>query len=999
MKRWICLIIFFVTLTNHAEGQGVSISGKVLSVSDNAPVSFAFISVPEYQQWTVAEEDGTFSMKNLPKEHIEIVVSCLGYVPKTFKLDLKANVTGILFSLNQNNLSLDEVIVTAQARENAITSSYLIEKTALEHGQMQNLADITSLLPGGETNRNLSLAGSRDPSSLFIRGNKLNDNDNSVFGTAIMVDGVRLSANSSYSGSTTSYTGLDVRGINTENIESIEIITGVPSVEYGDVSNGIVKVNTSKGETPLSITLASKPNTKQVALSKGFILNKNKDMGVLNVNAEYARSVSDIASPYTMYERNNISLKYSKTFNRAAGQPLSLEAGITGNIGGYNSKSDPDAFENTYKKDKANGLTAYTSLKWMINKPWITEVEFSTSASFSDKERRDNEHKSSSSATAAIHSKEEGYYVAERYEDNPNATVMLIPQGYWYELRVNDSKPRDYAAKLKASWNHKFGKVNNSLMLGTELSSSGNEGRGMYYDTPSSDRYSYFVPTWREDRYRDKPYMNNFSLFAEEKLSIPIHSSNLQLVAGLRYDATSINASEYGTVSGLSPRFNAMYTFFENRKDFLKKIALKAGWGKSVKLPSMTILYPNISYSDIQTFASPTLSDGTSYHSYYTFPVQAFYNPDLKWQKTELTEVSLTVNTNIVDVTLTAFYNKTIDPYKYSTDYTSFSYKYTDISSLNGVPIPLLNREYMTDPKTGIITVSDKTGVYSPVDLEYRDRKRMRSNTFHSNSSGSTRKGLEWILNFEKIRSINTSFRLDGSYTLYRELDETISVYAPSTSQLMADGNHYKYKGFYVGSNSDANGSERKRLNTNLTMVTHIPKIRMIVSFRVENSLYNSSRILSEYSGGNRSFVVDNREDPFPSETSRDIYAGDQFVAMYPLYYTTYDDMDTKIPFTKELLLDARNNNPALYNELRGLVSMTNFNYRFNRDKLSSYYSANINVTKEIGDYASISFEARNFLNNMGLVKSSWNNTETTLYDSPYISNFYYGISLKLKIK
>lgn len=88
-----------------------------------------------------------------------------------------------------------------------------------------------------------------------------------------------------------------------------------------------------------------------------------------------------------------------------------------------------------------------------------------------------------------------------------------------------------------------------------------------------------------------------------------------------------------------------------------------------------------------------------------------------------------------------------------------------------------------------------------------------------------------------------------------------------------------------------------------------------------------------------------------------------------------------------------------LYNELAKLVSVTNNDYLFDANRVSGYYSANISITKEINDIASLSFNATNFTNNMQLVKTSDTGFYTTTFKSGYIPNFYYGLSLRLKIK
>ena len=67
-------------------------------------------------------------------------------------------------------------------------------------------------------------------------------------------------------------------------------------------------------------------------------------------------------------------------------------------------------------------------------------------------------------------------------------------------------------------------------------------------------------------------------------------------------------------------------------------------------------------------------------------------------------------------------------------------------------------------------------------------------------------------------------------------------------------------------------------------------------------------------------------------------------------------------------------------------------------DRISAYYSANLNVTKEIGDHITMSFYANNFFNNLRKVHSSQTDRYTSLFGSGYIPSYYYGLALKLKI-
>ena len=218
-----------------------------------------------------------------------------------------------------------------------------------------------------------------------------NEMGHATFGTTINIDGVRL-----YNNASTSETkGAGLRNMSSSNIESIEIITGIPSVEYGDFSNGLIKINTKKGKTPWMVEFNTESKTKQIALNKEFRLSKKG--GTLNTSLERAKSNSSIATPYTTYERNVVSLNYANTLNSSNKRPLNIAADCSGNIEGYNSKADPDAVSNTYTKQIYYSLRGHVHLNWLINLPWLTNVSLSSSINYSDRLRKTNAYKSSAS--------------------------------------------------------------------------------------------------------------------------------------------------------------------------------------------------------------------------------------------------------------------------------------------------------------------------------------------------------------------------------------------------------------------------------------------------------------------------------------------------------------------------------------------------------------------------------------------------------------------------
>ena len=956
-KRLLFFVIIFCQMAMlHA--QQITIAGRVTDEETQKPIEFASILMKENGLWAITGADGSFHIKNIPAGKVVLTIQCLGYATRQIALDINKDIPRLRINLKQENLKLDEVTVTAKRKDNESTTSYTIDRAALDQQQLLNVSDIATLLPGGKTVNATLMSDNR----MALRSGS-QEKGSPSFGTAIEVDGMRLDNNAT-AGETA---GASTRTISSSNIESIEIVTGIPSVEYGDLSNGVVKVNTRKGKSPFIVEGKLNQHTQQIALNKGFDLGSRS--GVLNASFEHARSFSNAASPHTAYQRNILSLNYMNIFMRET-TPLTLNIGLTGNIGGYNAEADPDNELDDYSKSRDNNLRAHFELNWLLNKKWITNLSLRGSLSTVDRKSEDYTHTNSATTLANLHAMEEGYFIATNYDSNPNAPIILGPTGYWHVKQFNDSKPINGSLRLKADWTRRFDKMMSRLMLGAEYTGSRNNGQGSYYDDLR------YAPTWREYRYDDLPALNNIALYAEEKVSIPTSKlSTLEITAGLRDDITIINGSEYGTVSSLSPRFNGRYTFWKNRrKRVVSELVLHAGWGKSVKLPSFQVLYPSPSYYDIEVFRSPSIANNTTVSAWYTRPSKALYNPDLKWQYTNQTDIGIEMNIKGTRVSLSAFHHRTYNPYMATTEYTPFSYYYTPVSALEGLTIPTDGRTYTIDPTTGTVTVSSADG--SSAVVPNNERRFYLSNTRYINASPLDRYGLEWIIDFKQFKALNTSLRFDGNYYYYKSEDETLfASMHNSNTKMTGTGEPYQYIGWYRGTNgtstaqtSIANGAISKTLNLNTTITTHIPKIRLIMALRIESTLYSYRKNLSNFEGD-----------------------------VYPEYYTTWDAPDTKIPFAEKFQW-AKDNDATLYNDLQNLVVHPNTAYVMNANRISAYYSANLSVTKEIGDHVSISFYANNFFNNMKTVHSSQTDLDASLFSSSYIPSYYYGLSLRLKL-
>lgn len=993
LKRILSALLLILVSFSLLAQQKIQISGVVKDKQSGEPVEFATVMLEGNVQWAVTDQKGAFVIKNVATGKHQITVACLGYVTYSMDVNLTASVGSFNIKLDQDNLALEGATVTAKEDANSTTTARTIDRTALDHVQIMNVGDIAGLLPGGAT-VNPSLTGTNN----FALRSGSGEAGNVFFGTAIEVDGVRLSNNSSFGGADVTNTqlrGASTNNIASSNVESIEVISGVASVEYGDMTSGVVKINTRKGKTPLTITMSTTPNNKQVSVSKGFAVRNGsgKSAGVINASGEMTRSISEPMSPFNSYVRRQANVTWSHTLTSGilSDVPLKVSAGVTGNLGGFNNLADPDLFKDSYTKNKDNAVRGNFSLNWLLNKSWITNIELDGSMSYSNKSSESKTYYNNSTSSNALHGIENGYHMSEVYREGTSQHIIQLAPGYWDNVMCVDDQPLYFKTTLKANWAHNFGKVSNKIKIGGDFTGDKNLGIGQH----TADLAT--APSFREYRYCDVPWMYNAAGYIENTLNAPIGSTHLMVVAGLRGDNVIIPGSEYGVTSALSPRASAKYTIIDPKgrsKRLIRALAVKAAWGKSVKLPSFGVLYPQPTYYDTEVFRSTASADNIVSSAFYTIPHTLVFNPDLKFQCNTQTDLGLNFDIAGTKVDLSAYYTLTENSYRMEADYEPFTYLYTKMSSVQGCPIPSSDRVYSIDPTSGAVTISDRTGALQPFQAVGETRKQFISNTMAMNTSNPIRRyGLEWAVEFPRIKSINTTFKVDGNFYRYKSVYSDMKADCPASS-VSADGSFFKYVAYFYGASQQSNGSLTRTLRNNLTVTTQIPKVRMIFSLKLEASLLRFSQALSERADGSmRSYALDDKGSILDYYEAP-LYGREGYTVLFPDYYISIDQPGVRKDFLPDLKW-AKENDMQMYSDLSRLVVVTNYNYIFKKDYISPYFNANFSVTKEIGDIASLSFYANNFFNNMGQVHSSKTGNWSSV--SSYIPNFYYGLTLRLK--
>jgi len=925
------------------------LAGRVTDIASGEPLCGVVIKLGEDYLWAVTNIDGEFTIENVDGGAYVVKLSYLGYVDAEYGIDVKQDMLELEFQMQESSLALDEVTVTAQRPKDGLSTSHTLGRDALNHLQMSNMADMAALLPGGKTvNPDLTTSNSislRDGGSTA---------GNAAFGTAVEVDGVRMGNNAGFGG----MTGVDTRSISVDNIESVEVVTGVPSAEYGDLNSGMVKINTKKGRTPYNVTFSVNPRTYQVSASKGFDLQK--DRGVINASAEWARATKKLTSPYESYTRRGVTLNYSNTFAKV----LRFEAGGSFNIGGMNSEDDPDATAGNWQKVRDNVYKANTALTWMINKPGITNLKLDASIVYQDNLSHTREFNSAASNLPAIHSTTEGYALADRLDK------------MYYSNYIVDSKELDASAGLKYEWTKRWGEVKSQFKAGAQWKATGNIGQGEYYTMPSAAANGF-----RDENYSEYPFMHNLSFYAEEHLTVPLWSTKFELTAGLREENVFIKGSNYQHMNTFSPRFNAKWTINDH-------LSIRGGWGITEKLPSFYILYPRQQYWDKQVFS---FSHGTSSsYVYYSRPIAIEYNPDLRWQRNQNSEFGIDAAFGEFKISAVAFYNKTQDPYKLTSLYSPFSYCMLTLPSGYTVPD---NPQIVVDNQNGDVYVRGDDNEFWQLigdDDKTPDKTFVKTST-QTNGADIKRAGAELTIDFPTIKPIRTSFRLDANYSWTRFQDESLSYYYQNSYQ---NGRSFKYVGIYANGNSNTpvvTGKITHNLDANITAITHIPEARLIITARLEMSLLTRSRNISSYNGSDYAFTV---ESDSYAATGGNIYNDRSYTAILPVAFEDVDGNSYKVNADGQIskVGDDTFSASIFDAEYSKLILKSSNIYTFAKDGYGFYCSANLSITKEIGKHVSLSFFANNFTNSRPYVTSM-----ATGVGAIFTPSFYYGLTCRVK--
>lgn len=587
----IYVLLWFITLGNVSFlwGQTFAFRGVVLDKQTHQTLDYATVQLFVGKQIAyggITDANGRFELPHIRPETYRVVVSYLGYdtVEKEVKVVQDISET---FYLKSSATALNEVVVTASESKYAASAS-IIDRTAMKHLQPSSFSDLMELVPGGK---------SADPQmgqANLIRIRETGQTSAlSSLGVGFFVDGVSLNTDanlqympgstSSVNATSTMAKGVDMRTLSTDNIEKVEIIRGIPSVAYGNVSNGAVIIQRKTSESPLSARFKADKTSKLFSVGKGIRLDGNGRY-ILNADVNYLDAKIDPRNSVKNYTRFTASARLdSKWLWNERNIHWNISTDYTGSFDDAKRDKDATVKEDAYKSD-FNSLKV--AGKWNMKFPdrsWIREINLTTSVSQQWEKMRETKSVSLNRPAAISIQEEEG-----------ESDGIYLPYNYVAQMEI-DGKPLYVTAAARTRLAFPVGMLRNETNMGVEWNYQKNLGEGQVFDVtrPISESMST-----RPRRFKDVPGLQPFAFYAEEVLHLPVQSHKLSLTAGVRLQSLLGLDSQYEMKGKVYP---------DLRLDLQWRLPAFNGWnitfsgglGWISRMPTISQLYPDLKYVDL----------------------------------------------------------------------------------------------------------------------------------------------------------------------------------------------------------------------------------------------------------------------------------------------------------------------------------------------------------------------------------------------------------------
>ncbi len=614
------LIALLVSAPSAGEGQqrGAVITGHVRDAASGAAAPGAIVALEGTSITSIADSAGAYRIAGAPAGPQVLFVRRVGYAPARVAITVPP--TGTLvrdLELAVSPLQLQDVTVTADAAGRArgeLGTASVIDRDAIAVQSATSLAGILELVPGVP----LAPPGLDGVQQIALRSVPTSfggftqagpsAGDLASFGTLIVLDGVPVSNNANLQSlgprgdlgfllSTSAGGGVDLRRIPASTLDRVEVIRGIPSARYGDLTQGVIVVDTRAGTVRPAAQLRYDARTIEGSLVAGG------NVGRILGGRQLLTATADVA-------RTQLSPGIGDDdVLRVSGQ-LSHRAFLGRGPDGDAAADDPAALAERSRLVLDSRVDYFRLTQNNPEQPEVFPGRASWARDYgvrvSERARLRLSDRSRLELTASLdHGRQRSYAQSllirsalpftDRLE--PGRQVGRYIGGEYLSSLSLEGSPWLIYSRLEGTTQRDGLGGSHIVRAGAELRREWNAGEGYQFDIefPPQTTFNGVQGFDRPYPFDVIPAVATSALYLDERYQRSIgRRASLDIQAGIRLEALHEGTSWFSGARDVvpQPRINAQIAP-------VPWIRLRAGAGRTAKLPTIASLFPAPQYFDV----------------------------------------------------------------------------------------------------------------------------------------------------------------------------------------------------------------------------------------------------------------------------------------------------------------------------------------------------------------------------------------------------------------
>ncbi|QJR34268.1 TonB-dependent receptor [Gemmatimonas groenlandica] len=815
-----------------AQSSAARIEGKVRLRGSNAAVADATVGVEGTDITARTDSLGRYALVRVPAGPQVLIARRLGYASTRVPVTVPAaGARTVDIVLATSALQLDQLIVTADRTGRAkgeLGTASVIDRDAIANQIASSLSGVLELIPGVP----LQPPGLDAPGQFSLRAlaglgttgvggvSGPGAADIGAAGTLIVLDGIPLSNNANLqtvgvrgeivSQSSAAGGGIDLRRIPATTLERVEVIRGIPSARWGDLTQGAIIVDTRAAATMPEFAGRFDPRTTEGNLVGGRGFATERQALTITTNLAETRNARTLSSATALrgagQVAHRLSLGQRVTLD---GRPLNARVTLDTRVDWWRLKFDsperPDlevgrnSFQDDYGLrlgERARAVIGGGLLEW--------------TAAYDHQRQETRETRRISRPTTPFTNKlDSGFALGTYVEGTYNGAYELQGAPRLLYSRLEWDRSRTTGSGLHLS----------QLRIGSEVRREWNVGEGYLFDVSRPPQASQFNGTAGYDRprdFRDTPPSATSGIYTDARLSARSGTRTVDLQAGIRLETLHDGSWWTSGVrsSQLQPRLTAQAAPWP-------WLRFRGGVGVVSKSPTIAQLNPARQYYDLVNVNRFTPAPSERLSALTTY-IRDVGNPDLGLSRAQKQEVGFELDGGAR---------------RGSISVTWFDDRIRGAVTLRRDPDFLQRARYaLADTGRGTGQpgrILQPPLFYEPVPV-FRDR--------YVNSGRLDTRGVEYVVTLPVIPSLRTRLEISGA-----QLESSFATddrdYGPATRVNDFQVDTIIKRIAYFGRASTVN----KRGILTWRLVHHQPELGFVVTATVQQRLGDVRRVLSRF--------------------------------------------------------------------------------------------------------------------------------------------------------